>query len=74
MELTQRYLKSILAYNTSGASGVTWFKRTCKWWVRVPVNGKRRSFGLYVDFNEAVKVRKNVERSLGFHKNHGRVA
>lgn len=47
--------------NTSGTTGVTWHKQTKKWIVRIQVEGKRINLGLFSNFDDAVKVRKQAE-------------
>ena len=47
--------------NTSGVPGVSFDKRTNKWAVRITVDYKDYYLGEYVDFNHAVKVRKDAE-------------
>jgi len=39
--------------NSSGTMNVTWHKPSNKWWVRITVNGKTRSFGLYENLGTA---------------------
>lgn len=57
--------------NTSGATGVVWYKRKAKWHARVCVDGKTRSLGYYASFEDAVAARKRGDELLGFHSNHG---
>lgn len=57
--------------NTSGATGVVWYKRKSKWHARVCVDGKQRSLGYYDSFDDAVVARKRANAELGFHTNHG---
>lgn len=52
---------SLYANNISGVKGVIWHKRDCVWEVQININGERKYLGRYVDFNEAVKVRKEAE-------------
>ena len=47
--------------NTSKVTGVNFDKHTNKWLVRIHINGKEKNMGLYKDFDEAVKVRKEQE-------------
>ena len=53
--------RSLYVNNTSGVKGVIWHKRDCVWEVQININGERKYLGRYVDFNEAVKVRKEAE-------------
>lgn len=45
--------------NTSGVTGV--YKHKDKWRVRISCDGKKMHFGLFVNFEDAVKKRKEVE-------------
>lgn len=56
--------------NTSGVPGVSWDPVNAKWQVRIG----HKHLGRYVDFAEAVSVRKRAELKNGFHINHGREA
>lgn len=60
--------------NTSGAVGVEWCKKTCKWVASISSNRKKVYLGAYVEFSEAVVVRKKAEKEYGYHENHGRLA
>jgi hypothetical protein len=53
--------KKLLDRNTSGVTGVDWHKQRGKWRVRITVNKKEISLGLYDDFDEAVAVRKQAQ-------------
>ena len=46
--------------NTSGYKNVSWHKQCKKWWVRIFVEGKRKSFGLFDNLQDAVKVAKET--------------
>jgi hypothetical protein len=71
--ITQNSLNSKkLITNTSGIKGVSWKKDIKKWIVRIPVNGKRKSFGTYFDLEVAKFVVQTMRHH--FHKefaNHG---
>ena len=62
--------------NTSGFNGVTWNKNRNKWQVQLmtKVNGKTKGIygGLFIDINDAIKKRKQMNIKYGFHKNHGK--
>lgn len=60
------------AANTSGATGVYFHKKANKWAAGIKVNYKDIHLGLFVEFGDAVKARKDAERQYGFHENHGR--
>ena len=57
--------------NTSGVSGVT--LHGCGLWrARINVDGKRVSLGLFENFDDAVKARKDAEIKYNYSENHGR--
>jgi hypothetical protein len=58
--------------NTSGATGVVWYKRKAKWHARIKAAGRQYSLGYYDRFEDAVAARKRAERDHGFHPNHGK--
>lgn len=60
--------------NTTGVTGVYWFKRDSKWVVSITANGKQKHLGYFDEFEDAVARRKAAEAELGFHPNHGRAA
>ena len=47
--------------NTSGVSGIYWNKNCNKWRVQIVVNKKSLHLGYFVNFDEAIKVRKEAE-------------
>lgn len=47
--------------NTSGVTGVDWAKREQKWRARIRFNNKEIHLGLFKNFNDAVKARKDAE-------------
>lgn len=49
------------ANNTSGCKGVSWLERLGKWQVNINVNKKSIYLGVYSDYDEAVRVRKEAE-------------
>ena len=53
--------RNLQPYNTSGVTGVTWFKRDSKWMAQIIVDGKHIHLGYYNDFNKAVEARKEAE-------------
>jgi phosphoglycolate phosphatase-like HAD superfamily hydrolase len=60
--------------NTSGAMGVRWEASRNKWIARIHDNYRSRHIGCFDTFEEALAARKQAERELGFHENHGRAA
>lgn len=52
---------SLHTNNTSGVKGIIWHKRDCVWEVQININDERKYLGRYVDFNNAVKARKEAE-------------
>ena len=59
--------------NTSGVTGVHFFKRDKKWRASITVDGKIINLGHYDGFDEACKVRKRAEIEHNYHSNHGAV-
>ncbi len=57
--------------NTSGATGVVWYKAKAKWHARICVDGKHHSLGYYKNFEDAVSARERANSRWGFHTNHG---
>lgn len=57
--------------NSSGVSGVSRTARGNGWRARIPVDGVMRQICTGVSFEEAVAARRQAERSLGYHENHG---
>ena len=60
--------------NTSGVQGVCYARRDAVWMAYIKVNGKGIVLGHFKTFEAAVAARKQAERELGFHENHGRAA
>jgi len=58
--------------NTSGIVGVRVDKRTGAWVSDIFDAGKRIYVGTFSTKEEAVAARKEAERRLGYHANHGR--
>lgn len=50
--------------NTSGHKSVFWVEKNHKWMVRMCINGKRKSFGYYSDFDEACAMQEKIENQL----------
>jgi hypothetical protein len=53
--------RKLSSNNTSGCSGVFFSKQHSKWRAQIRYNNKRIELGLYVNFNDAVKARKDAE-------------
>jgi len=60
--------------NSSGTTGVRFNKRDKKWVARIGVNCKWIYLGYFDSKEDAVKVRKQAEKELGYHSNHNRDA
>ncbi|SWJ13234.1 HNH endonuclease [Klebsiella pneumoniae] len=52
--------------------GVYWVKADRKWRVRIGVNGKYVSVGVFSNLEDALEARKTAEIKYGYHENHGR--
>lgn len=53
--------RGIQSNNTSGVTGVFWNKACNKWKATISINKKQIHLGLYEDFEEAVRARKEAE-------------
>ena len=53
--------KGIQSNNTSGVTGVNWDKRRNKWRARIKIDEKEKYLGEFVNFEDAVKARKDAE-------------
>jgi hypothetical protein len=60
--------------NSAGFVGVYWESVCQKWKVGIGHEGKNIYLGVHSCFGRAVKARREAERRLGFHANHGGVA
>lgn len=47
--------------NTSGVTGVSWFKQRRKWRARIAIDGKEKHLGLFTSKEEAVEAREKAE-------------
>lgn len=52
---------SLNSNNTSGVTGVSWHKASNKWIARIKVNYKTIYLGVFTNFEDAVKARKEAE-------------
>lgn len=59
--------------NTSGVTGVYWYKRGQKWRSSIRVNERSIHLGCYDDKDDAIKARIAANIKYGFHPNHGRI-
>ena len=60
--------------NSTGVTGVYWFKRDSRWVASICADGTQIHLGYFDKFDDAVSARKAAERKYGFHPNHGRTA
>lgn len=58
--------------NKSGVHGVYFNRGKGKWEARIGTGGKRKFLGLFDDLQDAAAARRQAERDLGYHENHGR--
>ena len=58
--------------NKSGCSGVNWH-RSGRWIAQIRDSGKYVYLGSFVNLEDAVAARKQAEKQLGYHDNHGMV-
>jgi len=47
--------------NTSGVTGVVWYRRTRKWHVQISLKGKTKHIGFFGGFEDAVIARREAE-------------
>ena len=53
--------KGVQSNNVSSVTGVSWHKVSNRWIAYISINKKRINLGSFVDFNDAVRVRKEAE-------------
>ncbi len=58
--------------NTSGATGVCWDRRRCKWLARIHIEGKSNFLGYFKEKSDAIQARATANIKYRFHKNHGK--
>ena len=63
---------SLPTTNTSGQIGISWSKDRGRWEAYIHVNGKRKSLGRFIDFDDACTARKEAEAAYGYHPGHGK--
>jgi hypothetical protein len=63
--------KKMRKNNTSGVSGVYLDKASGKWEVRLRFNKETHYFGRHESKEEAIEIRHEQARILGFNENHG---
>lgn len=57
--------------NTSGITGVSWNNATRKWRAYIHSKGTYTHIGLFDNLGAATVARRQAEKALGFHPNHG---
>lgn len=65
--------KSKPSNNTSGFIGVSFNKKDKTWDAYIKINRRRKYLGGYKDINKAIDARREAEKVLNFHNNHGRL-
>jgi HNH endonuclease len=63
---------SMYKNNSSGITGVYWYKKYSMWLIMISIKGKQINLGYFVDKFEAICARKSAENKYGFHINHGK--
>ena len=58
--------------NSSGTTGVSFFKRDRRWMAYIRANGKRVHLGSFATKDEAVIAREEANKIYGFHPLHGK--
>lgn len=64
--------KTMRSDNSSGFTGVSFIKKEKKWRVYITIDGDHIYGGSFLDINDAIERRKELNIEYGFHKNHGR--
>jgi hypothetical protein len=59
--------------NSSGVTGVSWVARDRLWAVQITDNSGGRKATYFKNFDDAKEARKDAERKLNYHPNHGRL-
>ena len=59
--------------NSSGVTGVSWYRATSKWQVGIYVDGRRKHVGHFEELDAAVAAYAKAKRQFGYHNNHGKV-
>lgn len=59
--------------NSSGFTGVCFYKERDKWSSRIKVNGVTIHLGLFTNKIDAINARQQAEIKYNFHPNHGRL-
>lgn len=57
--------------NTSGHTGVYWFKPRSRWMAMITIDGRSKSLGYFRYKKDAIKARKKAEGRYGFSERHG---
>lgn len=57
--------------NTSGYTGVVWYKRDSCWQAKITVDYKTLHLGYFKDKDKAIGARKAANIKYGYHPNHG---
>jgi hypothetical protein len=60
--------------NRSGTMGVRWREHASGWEAYITVDGRFIHIGYFKAKEDAIAARRDKERELGFHQNHGRIA
>lgn len=63
---------SLRSDNSSGFTGVTFFRSSQRWGAQVSINGTTKSLGTFKTRDEAIAARESANAELQFHLNHGR--
>ncbi|WP_425350170.1 HNH endonuclease [Brucella oryzae] len=59
--------------NKTGVHGLYYSVRQNRWTASISDKGKKTHLGTFRTFDEALAVRREFERRLGYHPNHGRI-
>jgi hypothetical protein len=59
--------------NTSGRIGISFDRRSSKWYAYIRVGGKMKNLGVFKARDDAIAARERAELEFGYHPNHGRL-
>ena len=65
--------QSLYKTNKTGTHGVYFNKARNKWTASIAAGKERKYLGSFDSLDAAVSARKEAEKSLGYHENHGKI-
>lgn len=71
--VTRRENSRNLKVQSGEMRGVYWYAPTSRWVAKIHSKRRMLHLGYFKDLDAAIAARREAERKLGFHQNHGRV-